>query len=58
MTEAEIQEEYLYRYRERIGILCGPEAPTPEQQCMALAEADLWMKNYRDNLKNHICLTH
>jgi len=34
------QEEWDYRYQERLCILCGKERPTEEQEQMASKEAD------------------
>jgi len=43
MTPAELQAECDYRHAERIGILCGPLAPSPAQ----LAIADAEVRAYR-----------
>jgi len=40
MTESEITAEWKYRYEERLGILCGAETPTEEQESIARREAD------------------
>lgn len=37
---AEAYTEYLYRYNERLGILCGSSEPTPEQIEMAKKQAE------------------
>jgi len=42
MTEEELREEWLYRRDERLGILCGSDAPTEEQLNIATEEADAW----------------
>lgn len=34
-----MNDEYQYRYLERIGLLCGLSAPTKEQEAMANHEA-------------------
>ena len=34
-----MNDEYNYRYLERIGLLCGLEAPTVDQQAVANHEA-------------------
>lgn len=34
------QEEWDYRYHERLGIMCGTDEPTPEQVAIAKLEAD------------------
>lgn len=43
MTQSEILTEALYRYKERLGILCGADTPTPEQEEIARREADAFM---------------
>lgn len=40
MTTIELQNEWDYRYTERIGIMCGTEEPTEEQKAIAKKEAD------------------
>ena len=40
MTIDERDEEWNYRYQERLGILCGAADPTPEQDALARGEAD------------------
>lgn len=45
MTDVEEREEWLYRYNERLGILCGDGEPTEEQKQIAAQEADEWMFN-------------
>ena len=39
-----LQAEYRYRLKERLGILCGADEPTPEQMRTAKLEADTWFK--------------
>ncbi len=34
-----LSPEAVYRYQERLGILCGSEEPTEEQHSLALLEA-------------------
>lgn len=41
LTDAEITEEWNYRYAERLGVLCEDREPTDEQKRMARDEADL-----------------
>ena len=40
MTEQELNDEWQYRYQERLGILCGAAIPTPEQRTIARNEAN------------------
>ena len=40
MTESELQAEWDYRYNERLGIMCGSDQPTKEQDAIARQEAD------------------
>lgn len=40
MTTDELAAEWRYRYEERLGILCGGEKPTLEQEKIAHREAD------------------
>lgn len=40
MTEPELKIEWGYRYQERLGILCGADQPTAEQEKLAHQEAD------------------
>ena len=41
---ADEQAEWQYRYLERIGMLCGTDNPTAEQNAIAKAEADAWLE--------------
>ena len=45
-TVEEIEAERRYRIEERLGIVCGAEAPTDEQLELAIAEADTWVREY------------
>jgi hypothetical protein len=45
-TSEEIEAERRYRIEERLGILCGTEAPTDEQLAIAIKEADEWVRDY------------
>lgn len=47
MTAEELQEEWDYRYHERIGIMCGTAEPTPEQEQLARQEADATIQQLR-----------
>ena len=47
MTEDLIEREKAYRIQERLGILCGPNAPTSEQRQIAEREAYDWELEYR-----------
>jgi hypothetical protein len=38
--KAGLRQEWLYRYQERLGILCQGETPTEQQEQLAKAEAD------------------
>lgn len=38
------QQEWNYRYSERLGILCGSDTPTENQKVLARTEADRWLK--------------
>lgn len=38
MNESLFTEEQNYRYQERLGILCGSDKPTPEQEEIALMD--------------------
>jgi hypothetical protein len=40
MNDEELAKERDYRYQERLGILCGADKPTPEQEQLAAKEAD------------------
>lgn len=40
MTAPELQEEWEYRFNERLGIMCEDREPTPEQVRVARTEAD------------------
>jgi len=40
MTYTELQAEWEYRRQERLGLLCGTDTPTPEQELVARTEAD------------------
>lgn len=41
-TPEEIQNEWDYRFNERLGILCGLKKPTTEQLEIAMKEAEEW----------------
>lgn len=41
------QREHDYLYWERIGILCGSDKPTPEQEAIARVEANSWLRESR-----------
>lgn len=43
MTAFELQQEWRYRYEERLGILCGASEPDTIQIAIAKAEADAWL---------------
>lgn len=45
-TEEAIEEERRYRIEERLGIMCGSEAPTDEQLEIAIREANQWVDEY------------
>ena len=38
-TPDNLSEEAVYRYHERLGIICGSDEPTEEQHAIALQEA-------------------
>lgn len=38
------QQEWNYRYTERLGILCGVADPTENQRVIARMEADRWLR--------------
>ncbi len=40
MNDAELREEWNYRYQERLGILCEDRVPTSEEDQIARKEAD------------------
>lgn len=40
MTTTDLQSEHRYRYEERLGMLCGGDKPTPEQERIATTEAN------------------
>ena len=40
--------EHRYRYQECLGILCEDRDPTPEQEAIARAEADAWVRKYME----------
>ena len=40
MSEQELHEEWMYRYQERLGILCGTNTPTEEEDRIARQEAN------------------
>lgn len=40
MTKTELQEEWQYRFQERLGMMCEDRVPTYEQVQLAGAEAD------------------
>jgi hypothetical protein len=42
----EIEQERRYRIEERLGIMCGTDAPTDEQLAIAIKEADEWVEEY------------
>lgn len=42
---AEQQEEWDYRYQERLGMLCGADRPTLAQRETATTEANQWLKD-------------
>ena len=44
MNKHELQEEYQYRYDERLGIFCGNNEPTVEQKAIATEEAEQWLE--------------
>lgn len=43
-TTTTIQDEWTYRYQERLGILCGDREPTEQERAIATAEADQAVK--------------
>lgn len=47
MTQPDQDAERHYRYQERIGILCGTDKPTEEQERMARGEAEEIVKQLR-----------
>ena len=48
LTDSELSQEWLYRYEERLGILCGTADPTPEQIKIAEDEADDCVRLLKD----------
>lgn len=46
ITPEDIEAERRYRIEERLGIMCGTDAPTDEQLELAIAEADTWVREY------------
>ncbi len=40
----DLSEEWFYRYTERLGIMCGTDAPTQEQINIAISEANAAIK--------------
>lgn len=47
MSETELAIEARYRVAERLGILCGKEAPNAEAYEIARAEAEAWLASQR-----------
>jgi hypothetical protein len=55
MTADELKAEWLYRYEERLALLCGEATPSPELMALARIEADrairvLTIETIRGNL--------
>lgn len=48
LTTEEQQEEWRYRYEERLGILCGLDAPTLAQRKLASDEAHAILNKLTD----------
>lgn len=49
-TPEEIEAERRYRIEERLGIMCGAEAPTDEQLEIAVREGNDWVLEYIKSL--------
>jgi len=47
LTEHELIAEQLYRTKERLGILCGSNAPNAEAYEIARAEVEAWAAEQR-----------
>ena len=39
-NQTSLEEEHAYLMTERLGLLCGTDTPTPEQELVARTEAD------------------
>lgn len=46
MTDDEMQLEKEYRIKERIGMMCEDNPPTPQQSRIAIEEARNWVAVY------------
>ncbi len=46
-------DDWMYVYRERLGILCGSAKPTAEQREIAEANANSWLKDKREEEIQH-----
>lgn len=53
MTPAQLQEEWNYRFKERLGILCGAAEPSAIDLALAKKEADYWLANYAKTTQTH-----
>lgn len=52
LTKSELID-WIYVYRERLGILCGSAKPTAEQCEIAEANANSWLKDKREEEIQH-----
>lgn len=48
-----LSPEAVYRYHERLGILCGSDKPTEEQHSIALLDALQYERNQELDRKKH-----
>jgi len=51
-TDAELAYEWQVRFTERLGILCGTDTPTPEQELIARTEADAAVRELKEQPAN------